>query len=58
MPSDMSLIKSIEDSVDPSDYISDGMNLWPLYRFFIAEKLREKNIFLCNREPVSSKKGK
>lgn len=53
MHSDMEIIEKIENAIDPSDFVVDGVNIWPLYRFFIADKLRVKSLNI----PSSNLKG-
>tara|TARA_A100001015_G_scaffold321098_1_gene450116 strand:+ start:2690 stop:4216 length:1527 start_codon:yes stop_codon:yes gene_type:complete len=44
MQDSIEVIKKIENKIKPSDFIVSGVNIWPLYRFYIADKFRVKSL--------------
>jgi hypothetical protein len=48
----MSKLQQLESLIDPSDFYRRGVNLWPLYRFFITEGLRDRRLGTSSANPI------
>lgn len=52
MQSDMSKLQQLENLINPGNFYRDKMNLWPLYRFFITEQLRNQRLGASSLGPI------
>jgi hypothetical protein len=44
MQSDMLKLRQLEGLINPSEFCRNGVNLWPLYRFYISEGFRNDRL--------------
>lgn len=52
MQSDIFKLQQLEKLINPTDFYRDKMNLWPIYRFFITEQLRDRRLEGATLNPI------